>query len=159
MYIYVLYDVGLGNYQNSVKTHFFSRGNIASAVVQKQLQFGTLKNNETVSFFFSLLKYSILLSICIIIINLTKSIMSRSSSHSLLENDISRRVRFGWHTVRRGSKLAAWIATVMASSDGFRRTGNSSGRVAFGRFGLMVSKHTICSKQSFIPRRSNTVSA
>ena len=29
----------LGNYQNSVETHFFSRGNIANAVIQKQLQY------------------------------------------------------------------------------------------------------------------------
>lgn len=66
---------------------------------------------------------------------------------------------FRGRTVRRGSTSATSSAIFMASMDGLRSTGNSSGRVELGRFGFMVSKHMICSKQSFKPSRSNTLTA
>ena len=66
---------------------------------------------------------------------------------------------FRGRTVRRGSTSATSSAIFMASIDGLRSTGNSLGRVELGRFGFMVSKHRICSKQSFKPSRSNTLTA
>lgn len=51
--------------------------------------------------------------------------------------------------------LAAEIAIAIASREGFKRTGISSGRVAIDRFGLRVSKHIICSKQSSNPSLLN----
>lgn len=62
-------------------------------------------------------------------------------------------------TVWRGSTSAASMAMLMASKEGFRTTGISSGRLDFDKFGFIVSKHIICSKQSVIPRRSNTLIA
>lgn len=60
------------------------------------------------------------------------------------------------HTVWRGSISATSIAMLMASKEGFKITGNSSGWLDFERFGFIVSKQIICSKQSFISRRSST---
>lgn len=62
-------------------------------------------------------------------------------------------------TAWRGSTLATWRASFMASIEGFKRTGNSSGRVAFERFGFIVSKQIIWSKQSVISSRFRHVIA
>ena len=62
----------------------------------------------------------------------------------------------GGRTVRRGSMSAASRAILMASIDGLRTTGNSFGRVAVGRFGFIVSKHMIFSKQPSKPNRPRT---